>query len=267
MVSAQVKSAILLAGLFADGPTTVRESAGTRRHTEEMLTDFGGRVRIDGTSVTVWPSALSATKVDVPGDPSQAAFWAVGALICPDSAVTVNGVYLGFGRAGFAGVLRRMGARIETDPAAGVLHAAHGPLHGTTIGPADVPGMVDEIPVVAVAAAFAEGTTVISGAGELRVKESDRIASTVAMLTAFGVSVTETADGMIINGGRPAGGATVDAHGDHRLAMAACICGLAVPGTTVIKGWDSVATSYPGFAAEVTRLTGGAVTPTEAGEI
>jgi 3-phosphoshikimate 1-carboxyvinyltransferase len=264
VVSAQVKSAILLAGLFAEGPTTVRESVGTRRHTEEMVTDFGGDVRVDGTSVTVWPSALSATKVNVPGDPSQAAFWVVGALICPDSAVTVNGVYLGFGRAGFVDVLRRMGAGIEADAASGVLHAASGPLRGITIGPQDVPGMVDEIPVIAVAAAFAEGTTVISGAGELRVKESDRIATTVAMLSAFGFSVTETPDGMIINGGRPRGGATVDAHGDHRLAMAACICGLAAPGTTVIKGWDSVATSYPGFAADVARLTRGAVTVADA---
>jgi 3-phosphoshikimate 1-carboxyvinyltransferase len=264
VVSAQVKSAILLAGLFAEGPTTVHEPVGTRRHTEEMVADFGGDVRADGTSVTVWPSALSATKVNVPGDPSQAAFWVVGALICPDSAVTVNGVYLGFGRAGFVDVLRRMGAVIEADPASGVLRAATGPLRGITIGPDDVPGMVDEIPAVAVAAAFAEGTTVISGAGELRVKESDRIATTVAMLTAFGFGVTETPDGMIIEGGRPRGGATVDAHGDHRLAMAACVCGLAAPGTTVIKGWDSVATSYPGFAAEVARLTGGSVTLAEA---
>jgi 3-phosphoshikimate 1-carboxyvinyltransferase len=264
VVSAQVKSAILLAGLFAHGPTTVRESVGTRRHTEEMLTDFGGEVRVEGTAVTVWPSALSAAKVVVPGDPSQAAFWAVGALICPDSAVTVSGVYLGFGRAGFVDVLRRMGASIEADITSGVLRAASGPLRGVTIGPEDIPGMVDEIPVIAVAAAFAEGTTVISGAGELRVKESDRIATTVAMLGAFGFSVTETADGMIINGGRPAGGATVDAHGDHRLAMAACICGLAAPGTTTIKGWDSVATSYPGFAAEVARLTHGSVTLAEA---
>ena len=260
VVSAQVKSAVLLAGLFARGSTTVQESVPTRKHTEELLAEFGGEVSVEGSSVTVRPAALTAAKIAVPGDPSQAAFWVVAALICPDSDVTVEGVYLGYGRAGFLEVLRRMGANLEVDASDGTLRAVSGQLRGIEIGPSDIPSMIDEVPAIAVAAAFATGTTVISGASELRVKESDRIAATVAMLNAFGVGATETADGMIIPGGHPRGGAVIDAQGDHRLAMAACVCGLAVPGQTQITTWDSVATSYPGFAAQVASLTGGAVT-------
>lgn len=260
VVSAQVKSAVLLAGLFATGSTTVRESVPTRRHTEELLAEFGGDVLVDGASVTVRPAQLSAAKVVVPGDPSQAAFWVVAGLICPDSQVTVEGVYLGYGRAGFLDVLRRMGANLEVSVADGTVRASTSTLRGIELGQDDIPSMIDEIPAVAVAAAFADGTTVISGAAELRVKESDRIASTVAMLNAFGIAATETADGMIIPGGQPRGDAVVDARGDHRLAMAACVCGLAVTGQTRIHAWDSVATSYPGFAAQVAELTGSAAT-------
>jgi 3-phosphoshikimate 1-carboxyvinyltransferase len=259
VASAQVKSAILLAGLSARGRTTVREQTATRRHTEEMLADFGGSVFIDGTAVTMEPRRLTATTVRVPGDPSQAAFWAVAGAVCPDSAVTIEGLYLGYGRAGFVGVLRRMGARVETDPAAGALHAQSGQLRGVQIGPDEIPGIVDEVPVLAVAAAFAEGTTVISGAQELRVKESDRIKSTVAMLRAFGGAVQETPDGMVIEGGRLLSGGVVDCCGDHRIAMAACVCGLATKGTTIIRGWESVATSYPGFADDVRLLSDGTV--------
>jgi 3-phosphoshikimate 1-carboxyvinyltransferase len=261
VVSAQVKSAVLLAGLFANGPTTVRESVPTRRHTEELLAEFGYDVVVEGSSVTVRPPVqLSAAKVVVPGDPSQAAFWTVAGLVCPDSQVTVEGVYLGYGRAGFADVLRRMGGNLEVNPADGTVRASTSALRGISIGPQDIPSMIDEVPAIAIAAAFAEGTTVISGAAELRVKESDRIASTVAMLNAFGVAATPTPDGMIIRGGRPRGDAVVDAHGDHRLAMAACVCGLAVSGSTMIRTWDSVATSYPGFAAHVAALTRGTAT-------
>jgi 3-phosphoshikimate 1-carboxyvinyltransferase len=262
VVSAQVKSAILLAGLFATGSTTVRESVPTRRHTEEMLADFGGDVVIDGSAVTVAPGPLSAAKVVVPGDPSQAAFWAVAGLVCPDSQVSVDGVYLGYGRAGFLDVLLRMGADLEIGQ--GTIRASTSALRGIEITARDIPSMIDEVPAIAVAAAFAQGTTVISGAAELRVKESDRIASTVAMLNAFGIAATETPDGMIIPGGQPRGGAVVDARGDHRLAMAACVCGLAVSGPTRIGTWDSVATSYPGFAGQVAELTGGATTLTPA---
>jgi 3-phosphoshikimate 1-carboxyvinyltransferase len=263
VVSAQVKSAVLLAGLFATGSTTVRESVPTRRHTEELLAEFGCDVLVEGSSVTVRAAQLSAAKVVVPGDPSQAAFWVVAGLICPDSEVTVEGVYLGYGRAGFLDVLRRMGANLEVSVADGTVRATTSALHAIAIGPDDIPSMIDEVPAVAVAAAFAEGTTVISGASELRVKESDRIASTVTMLNAFGISATETPAGLLIPGGQPRGGAVVDARGDHRLAMAACVCGLAVTGSTRITTWDSVATSYPGFAAQVADLTGGAATLSE----
>jgi 3-phosphoshikimate 1-carboxyvinyltransferase len=264
VVSAQVKSAVLLAGLFATGSTTVRESVPTRRHTEELLVEFGGDVVVEGAAVTVRPAQLSAAKVLVPGDPSQAAFWVVAGLICPDSQVTVEGVYLGYGRAGFLDVLRRMGAELEVSVADGMVRASTSTLRGAAIGPDDIPAMIDEVPAVAVAAAFAQGSTVISGAAELRVKESDRIASTVAMLNAFGIGATETADGMIIPGGQPRGNALVDARGDHRLAMAACVCGLAVTGATRIRTWDSVATSYPGFAAQVAELSGGSATLSDA---
>ena len=262
VVSAQVKSAVLLAGLFAQGTTTVHESVATRRHTEEMLLEFGATVRVEGTSVSVQPGGLSAATVHVPGDPSQAAFWTVAGLLCPDSAVTIERLYLGYGRAHFLEVLRRMGASLDVDASAGLIRAESSKLNAVAIGPGDIPGMVDEVPVLAVAAAFAQGTTVISGAAELRVKESDRITSTVAMLRAFGAHAEETPDGMIIEGGGRLAGTTVNSHGDHRLAMAACVCGLAVAGTTTIEGWDCVATSYPGFAADIARLTHGTVTLT-----
>ncbi|POM23020.1 3-phosphoshikimate 1-carboxyvinyltransferase 1 [Actinomadura rubteroloni] len=260
VASAQVKSAILLAGLGASGPTSVREPAATRRHTEEMLRDFGGKVAVDGTRVTIEPSPLSATDVDVPGDPSQAAFWTVAALIVPDASVTVENVYLGFGRTGFIDVLRRMGADIDVDASTGLIRARSTRLTGIDIAGADIPSIIDEVPILAVAAAAATGTTTISGAQELRVKESDRIASTVRMLRAFGARAHETEDGMVIEGGAPARGGVVDSHGDHRIAMAACVNALIAEGTTVIHGWDSVATSYPGFAAHLAALSGGAVT-------
>ena len=258
VASAQVKSSVLLAGLFAHGATTVSELVPTRIHTEEMLADFGCEVITNGSKVTVHPTRLSATTINVPGDPSQAAFWIVAALICPGSAVTIEDIYLGYGRSGFVDVLARMGANLQSD-SSGTIRAMSGPMIGVTIGPDDIPGLVDEVPVIAVAAAFAKGTTVISGAAELRVKESDRITATVAMLKAFGVDAIETVDGMVIHGGTPSHEAIIDAHGDHRIAMAACVFGLAVSGTTVIRGWASVRTSYPGFAADVERLTLGNV--------
>ncbi|HEY9522879.1 MAG TPA: 3-phosphoshikimate 1-carboxyvinyltransferase [Thermopolyspora sp.] len=259
VASAQVKSAILLAGLSASGRTTVREPVATRRHTEEMLADFGVAVEVDGTRVTVERARLVGTKVDVPGDPSQAAFWIVAGLIVPGGSVAVENVYLGYGRTGFVDVLRRMGGAVDVDPALRVIQAEHGALRGIEIGPGEIPSIIDEVPILAAAATAATGTTIIEGAGELRVKESDRIKSTVRMLRAFGAQATETEDGMVIEGGAELRGATIDSHGDHRIAMAACVLALAATGDTVIHGWDSVATSYPGFAATVDRVTGGVV--------
>lgn len=257
--SAQVKSAVLLAGLSAKGKTTVEEVHPTRRHTEEMLEQFGARVDVDGRRVTVEPGDLTGTDIAVPGDPSQAAFWAVAALLAEQGEVVVEDLYPGFGRSDFVGVLERMGADIDFDLSTGMLTVRASRLSAVELTAEDIPGIVDEVPVLAMAAAVAEGTTVISGAGELRAKESDRIASTAAMLRAFGVPVTETEDGMVIEGGARLRPARVDSHGDHRIAMTAAVAGAcAAEGTTVIDGWDSVATSYPAFAADLMRLTGAA---------
>jgi 3-phosphoshikimate 1-carboxyvinyltransferase len=261
VASAQVKSALLLAGLSAKGPTTVEEVHPTRRHTEEMLIQFGARVSVDGQRVTVEPGELTGTDIAVPGDPSQAAFWAVAALL-GQGDVTVENLYTGYGRSDFVGVLRRMGADIDMDLTTGTLTVRSSRLRGVELTAEDIPGIVDEVPVLAMAAAVAEGTTVISGAGDLRAKESDRIASTSAMLRAFGVQVTETEDGMLIEGASRLRPARVDSHGDHRIAMTAAVAGAcAVEGTTVIDGWDSVATSYPRFAEDLVRLTGAGAEP------
>ncbi|WKU42626.1 3-phosphoshikimate 1-carboxyvinyltransferase [Streptomyces sp. VNUA116] len=260
--SAQVKSALLLAGLSARGTTTVEEVHPTRRHTEEMLEQFGGRVSVDGARVSVEAGELTATDVVVPGDPSQAAFWAVAALLADEAEVTVEGLYTGFGRSDFVQILQRMGADIDFDLTTGTLSVRSSRLRAVEITAGDVPGIVDEVPVLAMAAAVAEGTTVISGAAELRAKESDRIASTTRMLNAFGVSASETEDGMVIEGGARLRAARVDSHGDHRIAMAAAVAGAcAAEGDTVIEGWDSVATSYPGFARQLMELTGAGVAP------
>ncbi|MDT0614478.1 3-phosphoshikimate 1-carboxyvinyltransferase [Streptomyces lancefieldiae] len=262
VASAQVKSAVLLAGLSAQGPTTVEEIHPTRRHTEEMLAGFGARVRVDGHAVTVEPSELTGTDVAVSGDPSQAAFWAVAALLADQGEVVVQDLYTGYGRSDFVGVLERMGADIDFDLATRTLTVRASKLRAVELTAEDIPGIVDEVPVLALAAAVAEGTTVISGAGDLRAKESDRIASTAAMLRAFGVQVTETEDGMVIEGVSRLRPARVDSHGDHRIAMTAAVAGAcAAEGTTVIDGWDSVATSYPAFAADLVRLTGAGAEP------
>ncbi|MEU5084816.1 MULTISPECIES: 3-phosphoshikimate 1-carboxyvinyltransferase [Streptomyces] len=260
--SAQVKSALLLAGLSAAGPTTVEEVHPTRRHTEEMLTQFGGRVRVEGNRVTVEPGDLTGTQVVVPGDPSQAAFWAVAALLAPEHGeVVVENLYTGFGRSDFVNVLERMGADIDFDLTTGTLTVKASRLRAVDLTAEDIPGIVDEVPALAMAAAVAEGTTVISGAGELRAKESDRIASTARLLRAFGVQVSETEDGMVIEGGSRLRAGRVDSHGDHRIAMTAAVAAACVEGTTVIDGWESVATSYPGFAADLVRLTGASAQP------
>jgi 3-phosphoshikimate 1-carboxyvinyltransferase len=257
VASAQVKSAILLAGLSAAGPVTVVEPVATRRHTEEMLRDFGADVTIDGLAVTVAPGPLRAADLHVPGDPSQAAFWVVAGLVAADAEVVVEDLYLGFGRTGFVDVLRQMAAPVEADESAGILAVRRSSMRGMTLAPENVASFIDEVPILAVAAAVARGTTVFQGIGELRFKESDRIASTVAMLRAFGVAVEEMDEGMVVEGGRGLRGGAVDSQGDHRIAMAAAVAGLVAEGDTTIAGWESVTTSYPGFDVELNRLTGG----------
>ena len=253
VASAQVKSAVLLAGLSAGGRTVVREQVRTRAHTEEMLNAFGADVSTseDGLTVAVGPGPLAATEVDVPGDPSAAAFWLVAACAVPGSDVTVRDVYLGPARACFLDVLERMGA--DLDRSGAFVRARAGRLRATSVGGPEVPGLVDEIPVLAVAAAVADGVTVFTGAGELRVKESDRVATMCEGLAAMGAKVEQMPDGMAVTGPVQLRGAEVDAHGDHRVAMALAVAAMAAEGESVVHGWESVATSYPGFADDMAR--------------
>ena len=201
VASAQVKSAILLAGLSAEGETVVRESTPTRAHTEEMLVAAGVDVEVVDGTITLRPGPLHPFELDVPGDPSQAAFWVVAACIVPGSEVVVDDVYLGPARAGFLDVLAAMGADVERVGERS-LRARYSPdLHGTTVEGHQVPGLIDEIPVLAVAAAVADGTTTFEGAGELRLKESDRVATIVSELSALGATVEPTDDGLVVKGG------------------------------------------------------------------
>lgn len=257
--SAQVKGALLLAGLGADGSTTVREAMPTRNHTEQMLLACGADVETGEGSVTIRPGPLHPAAFAVPGDPSQAAFWVVAACITPGSDLTVENVYVGPHRAGFVDVLRRMGADIQFenhDPAATVadIRARWAPLQATSVGGPEIPGLIDEIPVLAVAAAFASGVTEFRDAAELKVKESDRIASMVAALGSVGASVEGKPDGLTVEGrGMPVAGGAVDSQGDHRVAMAMAVAALAASGPVRISGWDSVSTSYPRFEEDLNR--------------
>jgi 3-phosphoshikimate 1-carboxyvinyltransferase len=252
--SAQVKGAILLAGLSADGPTTVHEHIPTRMHSEEMLRLFGADVRVDGRSITVQPGPLHPVETDVPGDPSQAAFWVVAACITPGSDLTVEHVYVGPGRAGFLDVLERMGADVTLEnhdrgTSTADIRARFSSLTGTDVGGDEIPGLIDEIPVLAVAAAIAAGDTTFRDAAELRVKESDRITAVVESLRALGVDAVEAPDGLTVHGrrGELAGGVSIDSAGDHRIAMSVAVAALAGQDAVTITGWDAVATSYPGF--------------------
>ena len=251
--SAQVKSALLLAGLSAKGRTVVRERVSTRAHTEEMLVAFGADLNVaaDGLTVAVSPGPLTPTAVDVPGDPSAAAFWVVAGCVVPGSDVTVHHVYLGPARAGFLPVLQRMGADVER--VGGSLRARSAPLRSTTVSGDEVPGLIDEIPVLAVAAAVADGVTVFADAGELRIKESDRVATMSEGLSAMGAKVEPSADGLVVTGPARLHGAEVRSHGDHRVAMALAVAAMAAEGESVVHGWEAVDTSYRGFADDLDR--------------
>jgi 3-phosphoshikimate 1-carboxyvinyltransferase len=252
VASAQVKGAVLLAGLAAESETVVRERTRTRAHTEEMLALAGADVSVEegGLTTRVRPSSLQPFELDVPGDPSQAAFWVVAACLVPGSEVVVEHVYLGPARAGFVDVLVRMGADIEVGPRE-IRARYRDRLLATTIGADEVPGLVDEIPVLAVAAALADGVTRFDGVGELRLKESDRLAAIVSMVGAASVE-----DDCLLVEGRPAVALAdaVDSGGDHRMAMAQAVAALTRGGATTIEGWEAVATSYPGFEADMERL-------------
>ncbi len=268
MASAQVKGCVLFAGLSTDGPTTVVEDRLSRAHTEELMAATGidvERSRVDGLDrVTVSPGRPAPFVHDVAGDPSQAAHWAVGASILPGSEVVMENVYAGPARSSFVAVLARMGADLVHDPVTGDLTVrapSGGVLSATTVRADEVPGLVDEVPVLAVAAACAEGETVFEGVGELRVKESDRLATVESELGRMGVEVRAEGDRLRVTG-RPGGhlrGASVDAHHDHRIAMSCAVAALVADGSTTIDGWDAVATSYPTFTDDrAILLAGGA---------
>ncbi len=259
VASAQVKSAILLAGLHAEGPTRYHEPLPTRDHSERMLRAMGATLTCQEQILHLEPGILQGVRVDVPGDISSAAFWMVAASILPGSELILEGVGLNPTRTGVLDVLLRMGADIEilrdypgSEPRADLrVRAAH--LHGTHIGGAEIPRLIDEVPVLAVAAAFAEGESRITDAAELRVKESDRIATTLRGLHLLGVEAQPLADGLIIAGGRPtAASSPVPSEGDHRIAMAFAVAGLAVGAQ--IEDVGNVATSYPTFFDHLRRL-------------
>jgi 3-phosphoshikimate 1-carboxyvinyltransferase len=264
VASAQVKSAIMLAGLTADGTTSVTEPLPTRDHTERAFPAFGLSVRIDGTSVFVTggqEATAPAGPLSVPGDPSSAAVWAAAAAALPGSSIRIEGVCLNPRRLGFIRALERMGARVSVEQTGevggepvGVLEVSHDAhVTGVSLEAADVPDLIDELPVLAARAALG-GSLEVSGAGELRVKESDRISALVAGFAALGVRAEERPDGFVIDGSaRPSGG-RVDAAGDHRLVMAFALVGLGASGPTEITGADAVAVSYPGFDRDLARL-------------
>ncbi len=265
VASAQVKSALLLAALTANGPTTVIEPAPTRDHSERMLRAFGADLEVDGDEgrfITVRPGpALRGQSVVVPGDISSAAFWLVAAAITPGAELTVENVGLNPSRTGILDVLAEMGARITVlnsrdvagEPV-GDLHVQHGPLRAFRIEEPMIPRLVDEIPVLAVAACCAEGLSRISGAAELRVKETDRLAVMARQLTAMGARLEEHADGLSIEGPTPLHGAEVDSETDHRVAMSLAVASLVARGDTRLGRAEAAAVSYPGFWDDLARL-------------
>jgi 3-phosphoshikimate 1-carboxyvinyltransferase len=264
MASAQVKGAVLLAGLDAAGDTVVREPVATRAHTEEMLAEAGADIEVEprgaGRVVRLGPSTLGARAWEVPGDPSQAAFWVVAGAVVPGSRITVEQLHLGTERIGFLHVLIRMGADVtlhDIGGDVGSVSAAHAALCGTTVEAAEIPSL-DEVPILAVAALVADGPTRFRDVGELRVKESDRLEGTVRLVRAFGGVATIEGDDLVVGGGATPTAGRMDARGDHRMAMAAAVAAAASPGSqlSVIEGWESVATSYPGFADTLDRLAG-----------
>jgi 3-phosphoshikimate 1-carboxyvinyltransferase len=260
--SAQIKSALLLAGLFAEGTTTVRESSPSRDHTERMLAAMG--VPVDtGTpgAISVTRSALQPLTITVPGDISSAAFLLCAGAIVPGTEIRLDGVGVNPTRTGVIDVLRAMGAEIQEaapreehgEPVADLIVSAR-PLRGTGIAGALIPRLIDELPVLAVAATQAEGVTEVRDAAELRVKETDRIATVAEELGKLGARIEPLPDGFRVYGPTPLHGAAVSSHGDHRLAMALAVAGLVAEGETVIQGSACIDDSYPGFAAALAAL-------------
>ena len=266
VASAQVKSCVLLAGMLADGSTTVVEAAPSRDHTERMLRR--ARVPFEAENGRLTVSQVDEIELDevvVPGDPSSAAFIVAAATLVPGSRVVVSGMGLNWTRTAFFRILERMkavvlceleepGTQSDTEPL-GELDVASGPLEGTEVAPEEVPLAIDELTLVALLGAFADGETVVSGAAELRLKESDRIAAVVGGLGGLGADIEETGDGFVVRGdGSPLRGGTIDSHGDHRLAMLGAVAGLASTDGVEVVGMDAAAVSYPGFEDDLKAL-------------
>jgi 3-phosphoshikimate 1-carboxyvinyltransferase len=266
VASAQIKSCVLLAGLLASGPTTVVEPVPSRDHTERMLAAAGVRVSRDGDRITVAAQdELELGALHVAGDPSSAAFHAAAAVLVPRSRIVIAGMGANWTRTGFFRILRRMGGVVVgplEEPTGGVpteepvceLDVAHGPLVGTVVEPEEVPLAIDELPLVALLGCFAEGETVVRGAGELRLKESDRIATVVEGLRGLGGELEATEDGFVVQGTGGLRGGALEAHGDHRLAMLGAVAGLASREGVEVIGMEAAAVSYPGFEADLAAL-------------
>lgn len=265
VASAQVKSAILLAGIQAEGETTIIEDLPSRDHTERMLRQFGGQIKTDNGVITVKKqSKLSGQHVLVPSDISSAAFFMVAGLITPNSEITIKKVGVNPTRDGVIKLLERMGAEItqkpiasDGEPLADITVKAQ-TLHSIAITAEDIPGAVDELPILALAATQAVGDTIISGAEELRVKETDRISTVISELTKLGADIDEKPDGMVIHGGtllHTSNGSTLlDSHGDHRIGMMNVIASLITEGDVVLTGEEAMSVSYPGFVEDVSSI-------------
>jgi 3-phosphoshikimate 1-carboxyvinyltransferase len=273
VASAQVKSCLLLAGLLADGETTIHEPVWTRDHTERMLAAAGIAIRRDGDAITIAPAErLEACDIPVPGDFSSAAFFLVAALLVPGSEVSLREVGINRNRIGLLSILSRMGVDMGgahgdhaitiheirepgPEPVA-TLNVRHADLSGAEVGAEDVPATIDELPLVALLGCFADGETVVSGAEELREKESDRVAGVVEGLAGLGAEIEGRPDGFAVQGSRGLRGGTIDARGDHRLAMLGAIAGLASREGVEVTGFDAVAVSYPRFERDLRSLLG-----------
>jgi 3-phosphoshikimate 1-carboxyvinyltransferase len=254
VASSQLKSCLLIAGLYASANTTIHQPAASRDHTERMLRRMGADIDVQGLKIVIRPSELDSVDVMVPGDIGSAAFWLVAACCHPSARIRLRDVGLNPTRTGVIDVLRSMGARVRLEnmrdnagePVADLI-AESSDLTATEISGDMIPKVIDELPVLVLAACFARGTTVVRDAGELRVKESDRIRATVEGLTSLGARVEESPDGMLIEGGGTLAGGKCNSHGDHRIAMTMGVAGLLASGTTVVEGAQAASISYPGF--------------------
>ena len=262
IASAQVKSCLMLAGMYADGETIITEPAASRDHSERMLSYLGADVKNEGNQIRIsgWPN-LKAADLNVPGDISSAAFFLTAATLFPGAAVTIENLGVNPTRTGILDVLKMMGAKISSEnetvlnnePVASVAATASG-LRGIEMSGDLIPRIIDEIPILAVAATQAKGTTVVREAAELRVKETDRIQTVVENLRRMGVEVIENPDGFVIDGPQKLTGAVINSFGDHRIAMAFSIAGLLAEGETVIENADCADVSYPGFFTQLEAL-------------